>query len=327
MRTRRAPVWFGLLVLLGGCSSGPGNQLTLFPQRHTLLESAKNIRQQYAGTLPLPRELDMGVQPAYTVEPGDTLLVVPVNLDSPARLPGDQPVLIDGTINLGQYGLLEVAGKTVPEIEALVSQAVALKTKDAGPITVRVVTRQSKVYYVLGEVNSPGAFPLQGREKVLDGILAAGGLNDRASKINIILSRPTPAASCRIVLPICYREIVQLADPTTNYQLAPGDRIYVATRAFGEDLFNCRHERTPCGCGPQVACPLGAAPPGVPFRGVDVTPPGPVPPTPILGPPVSLPEPPAQPAATPSLPLMPQYTAPGGQLRSAVDAAPLMEFR
>src|SRR4029453_9400152 len=57
--------------------------------------------------------------------------------------------------------------------------------------TVRLGTRDSKVYYVLGEVNAPGAFPLRGRETVLDGIVAAGGLNSNASRNNIILSRPT----------------------------------------------------------------------------------------------------------------------------------------
>jgi hypothetical protein len=109
------------------------------------------------------------------------------------------------------------------------------------------------VYYVLGEVNSPGAFQLQGRETVLDGIIAAGGLNDRASRRNIILVRPTTPHSCRVVLPICYREIVQLGDTTTNYQLAPGDRIYAASRDFWES----HAEKRTCLCaGPQSACPL-----------------------------------------------------------------------
>ena len=49
-----------------------------------------------------------------------------------------------------------------------------------------------------------GSFALQGRETVLDGIIAAGGLNDKASRNNIILSRPTPPDGCRLVLPICY---------------------------------------------------------------------------------------------------------------------------
>ena len=95
----------------------------------------------------------------------------------------------DGTIQLGKYGRLQVAGKTVDEIEAAVKAQI--DTKEAEVFTVRVVTRQSKVYYVLGEVNAPGAYQLSGRETVLDAVLAAGGLTGRASRDNIILDRPT----------------------------------------------------------------------------------------------------------------------------------------
>ena len=106
---------------------------------------------------------------------------------------------------------------------------------------------------MLGE---DGAFPLNGRETVLDGLLAAGGLTDRASRRNIILSRPTPPDGCRIVLPICYSEIVQIGDTSTNYQLAPGDRIYVATRDVCEELLPACMQKPPCPpCGkPQTAC-------------------------------------------------------------------------
>ena len=52
------------------------------------------------------------------------LLIQPTDLDSPVRLPGDQPVLPDGTINLGRYGLLMVSGRTIEEIESLVRTAV-----------------------------------------------------------------------------------------------------------------------------------------------------------------------------------------------------------
>jgi protein involved in polysaccharide export with SLBB domain len=209
----------------------------------------------------LPKELDKRPLPPYTVEPGDVLLVHPVDLDSPIRLPGDQPIMPDGTINLGRYGRLQVAGRTVDEIEAAVRSAIEAQAKDAkekevGPITVRVVTRVSKVYYVLGEVNAPGALTLNGRETVLDGILAAGGLTDRASRRNIILTRPTRPDGCRVVLPICYREIVQVGDTSTNYQLLPGDRIFVPTRDFWEELFHNKPECAPCG-GPQQPCPNG----------------------------------------------------------------------
>jgi protein involved in polysaccharide export with SLBB domain len=226
-----------------------------FPETHRLTDTARQLLEASPDPQPYPRELDKQPLPPYTVEPGDVLLVLPANLDSPARLPGDQPVLPDGTINLGRYGQVLVAGKTVAEVEALIRTAVEAQTPNAGPITVRLVTRLSKVYYVLGDVNAPGCFPLNGRETVLDGILAAGGLTDRASRRHIILSRPTAPHSCRVVLPICYNDIVQVGDTSTNYQLAPGDRIFVPTRSVYEGAFHLfRKEICPCG-GPQVPCP------------------------------------------------------------------------
>jgi protein involved in polysaccharide export with SLBB domain len=243
-------------LLLSGCSVGAGNRLTLFPQGHRLLDSAKAITEAQTEPAPLPRELDKRVLPAYVVEPGDVLLVVPADLDSPVRLPGDQPVLPDGTIRLGRYGPLVVAGQTLDQVEAAVNALIKSRTKNAGPITVRLVSRVSKVYYVLGEVNSPGSFPLQGREAVLDGIIAAGGLTDRASHRHIILSRPTNPRDCRVVLPICYQQIVQLGDTSTNYQLAPGDRIFVATRTHSGSLFHKNKPDCSFCSGPQVGCPV-----------------------------------------------------------------------
>jgi protein involved in polysaccharide export with SLBB domain len=233
-----------LALVLPGCSFIPGSQSAFCPGNE-LVESAKMVRQPEP--VPLPRELDKRPLPPYVVEPGDVLLVHPAELDSPVRLPGDQPVLPDGTISLGQYGQFVVAGHTLAEIQAMVQAAVAAQVRAPGYISVRLVARQSKVYYVLGEVNAPGAYPINGRETVLDGILCAGGLNDRASRRNIILSRPTAPDCPRLVLPICLREIVQLGDTTTNYQLAPGDRIYVPTRTMWEDCWLTKSDCFSCG--------------------------------------------------------------------------------
>ena len=231
----------GTAALLGGaclCFTGCGvlaNALNQSPNDNRLHHSTRNILQQQP--VNFPRELDKQPLAPFTAEPGDVLLVQPVDLDSHIRLPGDQPVMLDGTIHLGRFGLVQVAGKTVPEIEALVKAVVETQTKNAGAISVRVVNRQSKVVYVLGEVNAPGAYPLTGRETVLDGILLAGGLTQRASRGKIIVSRPTAPDACRLVLPICYQEIVQHGDTTTNYQLTPGDRIFVPSACCWDDPF------------------------------------------------------------------------------------------
>src|SRR5205823_5117681 len=132
--------------------------------------------------------------------------------------------------------------------------------KDAGPITVRLVNRVSKVYYVLGEVNAPGAFPVAGRETVLDALVAAGGLNSRASQYRIILSRPSTPCACRVVLPVCYRNIVQLGDTSTNYQIQPGDRVFVPARTFIEEYLPFCDKDLVCKCGVHRLCPIGKEP-------------------------------------------------------------------
>ena len=252
--------WLWLVVWLAfslGCSSS-GGTFTLFPTGDYLTRDAKFVRTAVPRSIPAARELQKMVLPAYMVQPGDQLLVEPINLDSPLRFPADQTVMPDGTIDLGRFGRLVVAGKTIEEIELDVSAAIRAIEPAADAINVRLVNPQSAVYYVLGEVNSPGSFPLVGRETVLDGILAAGGLSDRASPCNLILSRPTLPDGCRIVIPICYRQITQLGDTSTNFQIMPGDRIFVATRTLCESLLPCRRSCQLCQ-GSQCPCPPGSA--------------------------------------------------------------------
>lgn len=243
-------VW-GLTVAAVGCQT-----LGLSPPTNKLLPDAKEISSTAPVPAPVPRELAKELQPSYIVEPNDVLLVQPADLDAPLRLPPDQTVFADGTIDLGTYGRVLVAGKTQEQIASEVAAVVNAKEKPEKPIaiTVRIIGRNTKVYYVLGEVNAPGAFPVNGFDTALDGIIKAGGLSRRAGKQNIILSRPTPPDGCRVVYPVCYPQIVQLGDTSTNYQLQPGDRIYVPSQGLFEGLFHNRCRRGgPC-CRPQVGC-------------------------------------------------------------------------
>jgi len=296
-------------VLLTGCS-GLTNALAFRSgDAQPLIRPAAAIKNSVPVPAPVPRELDKTVLSAYVVEPGDGLLAQPLKLDSPAHLPADLTVLPDGKIDLGLYGRLLVAGKSIEQVEAQVQSAVLAKTADAGQINVRLVSRVSKVYYVLGQVNSPGSFPLQGRETVLDGIVAAGGLNARASRINIILSRPTTPCGCRVVLPVCYPQIVQLGDTSTNYQLQPGDRIYVPAMDFWSGIFGeekkMKKDCSPCKA-PQHGCPwncdgpTGFYPDGIaPASGVPAGPPGTVP---VVVPPAGVVPAPTLAAPTPVIP-------------------------
>ena len=278
-----------LLPLLAGCSSTSG--LLFRPGPHKLLWSADDIAKISDHPLPIPRETAKSVLSQYVIEPGDVLVVEVTDLSSTVRLPGDQTVQPDGKIDLGKYGQLLVAGKTIGVIEANARQLIAAyqevngdenlyengdavsdivkpdidrnRASDTEPaieeINVRLIEPTSKVYYVMGEVNSPGAYPVIGRETVLDAVIEAGDLTDRANRHKIILSRPSGPNQCRMVLPICYRHIVQLGDSTTNYQIRPGDRIFVSSLTFwqemGQSLFPHVGQECPHCWSSQEPCP------------------------------------------------------------------------
>lgn len=262
----RAAICCGLALIAAGCSAS-GGAITIFPNDHELLESTRCAAKAANRHEYLPRELQKSPLEIYYVQPGDVLLIENNDLNSDVRLAADQTVMPDGTIDLGNYGRPVVAGMTVEAIEKIIIDSVKATEPNAHveQINVRLTVAESSVYYVLGEVNAPGSYPLIGRETVLDGILAAGGLSDRASNCEIILSRPSPDSSCAIVLPVCYDHIVQLGSTTTNYQLRPGDRIYVTTRSCCDQLMFWKKKCELCpDCG-VCRCATSQSTPGSPY--------------------------------------------------------------
>jgi protein involved in polysaccharide export with SLBB domain len=203
---------------------------------------------------PVARELAKQVLPVHYLQPGDELLVEAVNGESEIRIPADQQVAADGSLDLGKFGRLIVASLTLEQTEHLIYEAIAAAENVDVSVNVRLIQPIHR-YYVVGEVNSPGAYPLTGYETVLDGIMTAGGLTSRASACDTLLARPSDPCSCRVTLPVCYRAITQLGDTTTNYQLRPGDRIFVGRQSFKEEFLPCcsKHTCERC-CGQQTAC-------------------------------------------------------------------------
>lgn len=278
----------GLVVVAAlpsvGCST---LGLSLYPTGSFLTDQAEAVVAATPTPAAIARERDKEVLSAHFLQPGDSVLVETVSDDAELRLPADQRVLADGTIDLGRYGRVVVAGSTLESAEELIEQTIRQVADrigtgegeeledDALQINVRLIDDNHR-YYVLGEVNSPGIYEMEGHETVLDGILEAGGLTDAASGCNIILARPTDPCGCRVTLPICYRQITQLGDTATNYQLRPGDRIFVASRTCCEELWFCKAGETCERCQPcQRPCAHPAA-------AVPVNPFGRVPNTPIV---------------------------------------------
>jgi polysaccharide biosynthesis/export protein len=151
------------------------------------------------------------------------------------QIRGPHLVRPDGTIGLGLYGSVFVDGMTIDEaraaIEAHLSQFIVQPE-----ISVDISGFNSKVYYVVTDGGGSGQqiarLPMMGKTTVLDAVSQISGLSPVSSKHCIYLVRPTPAG-CKEgeeIYKIAWNDIVHRGHVGTNYQVLPGDRIYVGAQ-------------------------------------------------------------------------------------------------
>jgi len=149
------------------------------------------------------------------------------------QISGEHLVAQDGRINLGVYGTVYVAGMTVEEARTAIETHLT-RYLDNPKIAVDIGAFNSKVYYVI--MTTPGAnynqivsrFPALGNETVLDALSQVNGLSQLSSKHHIWISRPAPdGCGCDQILPVDWDKITMVANTSTNYQVFPGDRIFV----------------------------------------------------------------------------------------------------
>ncbi len=144
---------------------------------------------------------------------------------------GEHLVRPDGTVSLGVYGNVYVAGLTLSSAKRVIEQH--LGDFIHGPeVTVDVLAYNSKVYYIVTDGAGAGEqvfrFPCTGNETVLDAMAQINGLPSVSSKKDIWIARPSPAGTGYDQrFDVDWDAIVQNGRTETNYQVLPGDRIYV----------------------------------------------------------------------------------------------------
>jgi polysaccharide biosynthesis/export protein len=129
--------------------------------------------------------------PKIAIGPGD-ILDVEV-FDTPELSMQAARVSQSGQVNLPVLGLVEVAGLNQNQAARRIESALRAHGIMLDPhVTVSVVESASQGVTLLGEVKSPGVYPVYGGRRLLDLIALAGGLTPTAGKIVIIAHRDDP---------------------------------------------------------------------------------------------------------------------------------------
>jgi polysaccharide export outer membrane protein len=201
---------------------------------------------------PAPHEGMKQLLPPYVVEPPDILLIRETKKIAPETeqtISGEHLVRPDGSVDLGIYGSVIVAGMTLDQIKLAVAAQIHARfggkigDKPVTPedivktLQVDVLAYNSKWYYIITDGGGYGEqvyrVAITGNETVLDAISQINGLPAVASKKKIWVARAqTNDGAHPRILPVDWRGITQCASANTNYQIFPGDRVYVNSDAL-----------------------------------------------------------------------------------------------
>jgi len=135
----------------------------------------------------------------------------------------------DGSINLREFGVVRVAGLTLPEARDRVERHLS-QFFDSPRVSLDIAGYNSKVFYVITEGANLGdnvlRMPITGNETVLDAVAQIGGISRMSSK-TVFVARPGPGnLACEQVLPVDWEAVIN-GRTATNYQLLPGDRVFI----------------------------------------------------------------------------------------------------
>jgi len=176
-------------------------------------------------------------QASYIVGPQDVLVIT--SYDQP-ELTGKFTIEIDGTFSYPLVGRVRVVGMTLRDVEELLKKTLVDRGFFIDPqVTVAIETYRSQRIYVVGEVRTPGAYPLSGDMRLVEALALAGSTTPTASGEAVIVRAnneslvvdpaqiaTTAAKEADSVVRVDLREL-ENGDLSQNVPLRRGDTIFV----------------------------------------------------------------------------------------------------
>ena len=145
-----------------------------------------------AAQTPTPAKPDSSAEAAYIVGVSD---VLGIKVFEEPELSRAYNVDTDGTVTFPFLGRVPVSGKTVREIEALLTKGLADGYVRRPQVSVEVTSYRSRNIYVLGEVKNSGKYSIEGQVTLLEVIAKAGSLTANAGNTIIVQRNKDGAGS------------------------------------------------------------------------------------------------------------------------------------
>lgn len=160
-------------------------------------------------------ELPKSPAQEYRLDSGDEVRVFVYGIDA---INNNYVVNGEGQLSLPLVQRIPAAGKTIPELETAIGQALLEKRILVSP-NVNVQPVKLRPFFILGEVRTPGQYAYSPGMSVLSAVSSAGGFTYRADQRSIVVRRTLNGSAVR-----------GRANDTTP--ILPGDTIEVLEKWF-----------------------------------------------------------------------------------------------
>jgi len=175
-----------------------------------------------SGAVPLTARAAAPADAAYTVKPGDTLLI---SVWKEPDLQGPVLVRPDGGFSFPLAGQMDARNKTVAELQQELTTR--LKKYISDPVvTVSIQDIKGNKVYVIGQVQKPGEFVVNPRVDVMQALSMAGGMTPFAALGDISILRRNDTGQQQS-LPFKYTDVVRGKNLQQNIMLQAGDVVVV----------------------------------------------------------------------------------------------------
>jgi protein involved in polysaccharide export with SLBB domain len=230
-------------LLLAGCASGPKTggfnavpAASSAPNFASLGSSGAPAITNVSGEIvknPLTPDMLRPTGNPFTLGPGDS---IEIELIGNATSRALAPVGLDGKIYYNLLPGLDVWGLTLDQTRALLEKELAkyVSQPQVG-LTLRLVG--SKHVWVLGRLNRPGIFPLNGSMTLLESLALAGGTAHSASQITsqeLADLRHSFVVRQGEFLPVDFHRLLRSGDMSQNIYLQADDFVYVPSSLVNE---------------------------------------------------------------------------------------------
>lgn len=139
----------------------------------------------------------------------------------------DKPFRLDETGNIPMPfgGTVQAIGLTAQQLAARIKEVLAIHVRRP-EVSVELVERKSRPVSVLGSVRAPGVYQIPGRQRLLDVLSMAGGLDQEAGN-SIIVAR---GETVRREIPL--DDLIESRNPELNIFIEPQDTITIPRGKF-----------------------------------------------------------------------------------------------